>query len=83
VQPERCRAADRAGPVPAVRYRAHVRASGGEPEAAEILLERPVDVPGLEPLALRLGDVQLGLFRDLSVGSSGFDAFTEAGGGKR
>lgn len=61
VQPQRRRSADGADPVAAVRDRAHVRAGGGEPEAAEVLLERPVDLAGLQLLALRLLHVQLGL----------------------
>lgn len=67
VQPEGRRAADGADPVPPVRDGAYVRAGGGKPEATEVFLERSVDLPGLQLLALRLLHVQLGLFRDLLV----------------
>lgn len=65
MQPERRRASDGAHPLPPVRNRADVRARGGEPEAAEIFLERSVDLSGLQLLALRLFDIQLGLLGDL------------------
>lgn len=65
MQPQRRCAADGADSLPPIRYRAHVRAGSGEPEAAEIFLKRSMDLPRLQLLALRLLHVQLSLFRDL------------------
>lgn len=67
MQPERRRTSDGAYPLPPVRYRPDVGAGGSEPQAAEIFLERSVDLSGLHFLALRLFYVQLGLLGDLSL----------------